>query len=188
MTSVSLSPEDRARVYLWFARAFSYPDEERFDEMKALSEILPGDLSEKFIQWIEELEEQNFQDIEADYVTLFISGFPRTVAPPYESVYKDEGLVMGPSTEEVIEYYSKYGLEPAEESSLPDSLPIELEFMGFLLQNYPDENDTSNFFKEHLISWAYDFIEKVVNSEYPIYKGLAGLLKNFLKEEEEIFS
>ncbi len=181
-----LTPETRARVYLWFARAFSYPDEERFGEMAALLE----ELSEwkdapRLREWMEEVEKSKLQELEADYVTLFISGFPTTVAPPYESVYRD-GMVMGASTDDVIEMYSKYQLEPAEESSLPDSLPIELEFVAFLLENYPDSEDLAYFFREHLVSWVYEFLDRVEKSEYAIYGNLASMLRDFLSEEDKL--
>ncbi len=183
-----LPPDIRARAYLWFARAFSYPEESRLEELNALIEgLFDYDIQDEMREWLEDLLERNIQDVEADYVTLFISGFPKTVAPPYESVYK-EGLVMGASTEDVIEMYSKYQLEPAEESSLPDALPLELEFIAFLLENYSDSPDLNYFFKEHLISWVDDFIEKVETSEFPLYARLAKLLKQFIEQEKTFFS
>ncbi len=188
MKKTEPSRESRARAYLWFARAFSYPDKERYEEMRILAQELIDleELKDEMERWMDQLDSLNFQDVEADFVNLFISGFPTTIAPPYESVYRNNGLVMGPTTEDVIEMYAKYQLEPAEESSLPDSLPIELEFIAFLLENYPDSRDLTYFFREHILSWIDEFLDRVGDSGIPLFVTLSRMLRKFIDQEKDL--
>ena len=182
--------ENRARVYQWFARAFSYPTVDRIEELK----IIPAQIDEEsafldaLFDWAVKLSELPKDQVEPDFVTLFINGYPKTIAPPYESLFRGSTTMLGPTSDDVIQYYVKYQLEPAEDSTLPDALPIELDFVGFLLSQNPDNEDIKEFVNEHLLTWVFDFVDKIKGSDIEIYERLADLFKEFMLEEQNLYS
>ncbi len=110
-----------------------------------LEENLFGNLSEGLKQvcpeaavFAGEMEKQihNYteEDLGIEYAKLFVGPF-ELLAPPYGSVYIDEGgRVMGDSTMKVIEAYQREGLSKNEEfKDLPDHIVVEMEFMSYLL-------------------------------------------------------
>ncbi len=110
-----------------------------------LEENLFGNLSENLKQvcpeaaaFADEMETQindyTEEALNIEYAKLFVGPF-ELLAPPYGSVYIDEGgRVMGDSTMKVIEAYQREGLSKNEEfKDLPDHIVVELEFMSFLL-------------------------------------------------------
>jgi len=184
---ILLKNNDLARVYSWFARAFSYPVPERIEELKGISaEIeVDNDFVNELFQWSVDLSEINKEQLEADFVTLFINGYPKTIAPPYESLYRGSSLMLGTTSEDVIQYYVKYELEPAEDGSLPDALAIELDFVAFLITQNPSNVDINKFINEHIFTWVEDFIAKINESDVDIYKKLGTLFLAFVSEEKE---
>ena len=181
---------DRARVYQWFARAFSYPTVDRIEELKIIPAQIDeeSDLLDDLFNWAVELSELPRDQIEPDFVTLFINGYPKTIAPPYESLFRGSTTMLGPTSDDVIQYYVKYQLEPTEDSTLPDALSIELDFVGFLLSQEPDNEDIKEFVNEHLLTWVFDFTDKIKESEIEIYKKLADLFKRFMLDEQSLLS
>ena len=73
-------------------------------------------------------------DLSVEYAQLFVGPY-ELLAPPYGSVYLDEGKrVMGDSTIAVKQTYQEYGLKLADDfKELPDHIAVELEFMYYLI-------------------------------------------------------
>jgi TorA maturation chaperone TorD len=97
--------------------------------------------------------------------------------PPYESVYRGEGLVMGESTKQVMNLYREvdYGL-PEGWGYLPDYLGIELDFMAYLCRQETDawqrgaaeiardkQRLQQEFLANHLLQWAPSFYKQFLS-------------------------
>jgi TorA maturation chaperone TorD len=134
-------------------------------------------------------------ELSVEYAKLFVGPY-RLKAPPYGSVYLDDGRrVMGDSTLEVINIYQVTGLTMDDEfKELPDHIAAELEFMYFLsyrkvdalerseLQTASDLKQTAEYFlNEHLRKWVPRFsrnIKEGTRSEF--YDALADCLSKFI--------
>jgi TorA maturation chaperone TorD len=94
--------------------------------------------------------------------------------PPYESVYRGEGMVMGESTKQVIDLYREvdYGL-PKGWGDLPDYIGIELDFMAYLCRQETEawqrgdpevardkQRQQQEFLANHLMQWAPSFYKQ----------------------------
>lgn len=134
------------------------------------------------------------EDLLVDYASLFI-GPNELIAPPYGSVYLDEGRrTMGDSTIEVMKIYKDEGLAIDENfKELPDHIAVELEFMYYLifkeieaLEN-KDNEKTAHFIEvqelflhRFLGKWIKPFCDKITEgTENEFYRALAGCLSTF---------
>ncbi|KXS39610.1 MAG: anaerobic dehydrogenase subunit [Candidatus Frackibacter sp. T328-2] len=142
--------------------------------------------------------ESLWKEILFDFNRLFV-GPDKLQAPPYESVYRDEGLIMGPSTLEVRNFYQSEGLKLENQGKEPDDhIGIELEFLSYITRliimsqekqaeeevNYYQEL-YEKFLNEHLLQWGLEFADLIIDkAETKFMKGVGLYLKGFLKEEE----
>lgn len=138
-----------------------------------------------------------WREVLFDFNRLFV-GPDKLQAPPYESVYRDEGQIMGPSTKAVRSYYQAEGLQSNRQGQEPDDhIGIELEFLSYLTNtvllarkkemskviSYYQElyND---FLKKHLLQWGTEFAELVAaEAQTQFMEGIGLYLKAVLKEE-----
>lgn len=139
------------------------------------------------------------EELEPEYHRLFV-GPGRLPAPPYESVYRDGGTVMGPSTLEVIRQYRQagYALDPRA-GEPPDHVAAELAFMALLAGEEAvawEEGDPArarrwqqrqrDFLQGHLALWAPELSGRVLEAtEAPFYRGLAVSLREQVAIELE---
>ncbi|MFZ7104249.1 MAG: TorD/DmsD family molecular chaperone [Peptococcaceae bacterium] len=113
--------------------------------------------------------------------------------PPYESVYRDGEILMGPSTKLVRRHYQRsdiyHGWKLAENP--PDYLGLELEYMFFLCRAQSaaaGEEDKQkikscrrHFLEEHLGKWAPAYsgqIRRWAGTEF--YQGIGLLLEQLI--------
>ena len=70
----------------FLSQAMAYPDK---NFLKALSEIKNKySVNFSFMNKLLEIaEKENLNELQAEYTHLFISGFPKTPCPPYESFF-----------------------------------------------------------------------------------------------------
>jgi len=147
-------------------------------------------------------EEQLLEDLAIEYTGLFIG--PGNFISPHESVHHiredgDYGNHWGADTVAVKKFVEATGLSYQPDfGGMPDHITAELEFMQKLeerLSQARTANETEladnltmikqRFFKEHILSWMPDFLDKVINkANLPFYRQLAGLTKSFLEQEE----
>ena len=136
-------------------------------------------------------------DLRVEYAKLFSGPF-ELLAPPYGSVYLDEGRrVMGDSTMEVIAEYEKEGLARSDDfRDLPDHITVEMEFMSYLIykeiealqksdtgsaKEYMDRQDI--FLNTLLRPWVPPFCEKIKQGTINgFYTALAGCLSTFVNK------
>jgi len=134
-----------------------------------------------------------------EYHRLFV-GPDRLPAPPYESVYRDGGVVMGESTSEVARRYREagYALDPSVRGP-PDHVETELAFMELLageeaaaweqgdpIQAGRWQARQREFLAGHLACWAPELSGRILGAtEAPFYRGLAVALREFVAVELE---
>jgi putative dimethyl sulfoxide reductase chaperone len=128
----------RANVYAFLASLFStHPTQATVRAVREMAEDLA----------LNGLEPSALEELEREYMDLFVVPNPRYVAP-YESVYCDQwmpvardgeapadsgsrrGLLMGDSSLQVRQCYEEAGVVPDE--ALPDHIATELRFMAWL--------------------------------------------------------
>ncbi len=126
-----------------------------------------------------------------DYAKLFVGPFD-LLAPPYGSVYLDEGRrVMGNSTMDVCAQYQRAGLGlTAGFKEAPDHITVELEFMYYLIHKHLLTDDVqylelqATFLREHLGSWVEPFTKAMEeNASRGFYRNLAHLTRLFIRAE-----
>ena len=121
--------------------------------------------------------------------------------PPYESVWRGEGRVMGRFTEEVLRLYFSTGVVPDLSEELPDYLGVELNFMARLAFKEASEGGENScqgngwrgwqkkFLENHLWPWVPKYL-KAMREEActDFYRGLSFLLEGFLILEKDFLS
>jgi DMSO reductase family type II enzyme chaperone len=131
----------------------------------------------------------------AEHARLFV-GPQRVIAPPYGSVYLEEGRrVMGESTLEALREYEEAGLHlDAAFKELPDHIAVELEFVYYLTAKAVDaaaagnRNDATShysarerFLNRHLRRWVPPFCARIIEgTENDFYRPLAECLTAFV--------
>jgi len=135
-----------------------------------------------------ELSEKTLQELETEYVSLFISDLGGALVPPYGSVYLDNE-VMGPSTRRVAEKYRKAGFKKdSGHDDLPDHISVELEYLFKLTQkeNRKKYHLHLEFFDELLAPWVEEFTGSVRReADSGFYSTLAGWLNAGLKRDRQ---
>lgn len=137
------------------------------------------------------------KELSIEYAKLFLGPF-ELLAPPYGSVYLDEGgRVMGDSTMEVIDIYQKEGLARSDDfKDLPDHIVVEMEFISYLLykereamENADEDsamhykNRQESFLNTFLRPWVSPFCKKIKEGTCnEFYVSLAGCLSVFVKK------
>ena len=189
---------NRANIYKLLADCFKYPEDSLEDTLKLLKSATVN--YDDVMRTSAEKLVDNFKlntflkELQIEYSRLFVGPF-QLDAPPYSSVYLDkQGLVMGESTQQAIEFYVKAGLDPALEiHEPPDHIRVELEFMYFLLfRKVMDKNNqfldiSYEFMEKHLTHWVFTFTNKIKDcTESKFYIRLAELLDSFLSKEKEL--
>ena len=143
------------------------------------------------------LTSENLDEAVIEYARLFIGPFA-LVAPPYGSVYLDEGKqVLGDSTLAVQKFYHREGLElPDDFKDMPDHIAVELEFMSSMAAEYSEMiaskdshasvsmDKQSEFAETFLLPWLPQFCDRVCEgSDMDVYKRLAECLRIFCEED-----
>jgi TorA maturation chaperone TorD len=164
----------RANVYAFLASLFlSRPTE---GSVRAVREMAGG-------LEIEDPGPMVLDDLEREYMDLFVVPNPRYVAP-YESVFRDswsspveggapiKGLLMGDSSLAVQQCYDEAGVTPGGE--LPDHVANELQFMAWLWarQAVSGSEDgaliaelRSRFRADHVARWIADLSGRVAERD-----------------------
>ena len=129
-------------------------------------------------------DERFYNTLAVEYTRLFINATPKVPCPPYESMYR-ENVIMGDSTMDVMDSFSRAGLKVAGNfRDLPDHVAVELEFL-YYLRNYGYTEEHVSFMKEHFSKWVPKFCEEVEkNDRIGFYRQAAKVLREFITKEE----
>lgn len=104
--------------------------------------------------------------------------------PPWQSIYMepegDHPRLLGPSHHSALNWYRRYGFEPAVESEPADHLGLLLLFYAHLLTSDQAEETLQLFEAQHL-AWAPRFVEKLKGeARHPHFIQLAADLERHL--------
>jgi len=205
----------RAVIYRFLSRCFSHPDKDlpglfdsaRIEEFLQSWRYLGLDAEEavaRITNWLTRYPDYGTALLELDkeYTRLFITAYPKVVAPPYSSVYLDkERLVWGKSTAEAARLYEAAGLGISENfHDIPDHIAAEMEFVSHLIleQYRPEQTGATKtqelasierqFLTDHLFKWASLFFGRVAEySKVTFYSGIALLAQKFIEYESKTF-
>jgi DMSO reductase family type II enzyme chaperone len=205
----------RAIIYRVLARCFAHPDGELIELFSSsrLEEVLQAwrclgresSYIDKAANWLMKWPSQQtaLLELEKEYTRLFITAYPRVVAPPYSSVYLDkEQFVWGKSTAEAARLYEAAGLGMNRNyHDIPDHIAAELEFVSYLIaeQQKGDEQGSPSteqmsalekrFLTEHLYKWVQAFFNRVAEySRMTFYGMIAELASMFIEWDIEYIS
>ncbi len=197
----------RANVYGFLARVFSYPRRETFEILSRgnILEAFNG-LEEKLVtqayQIIELLRTMGYEKVCEEYVQTF-GHVISTECPPYETSYGEAHIFQQTQgMADIAGFYKAWGIDIASDThDRLDHVSAECEFMGFLLlkldyflsKGEKEAEDicldsSKKFLKEHLGKWTPIFSALVMKkSSGGLYHRAVKLLKKFIEKEAEIF-
>lgn len=135
------------------------------------------------------------ESLKIDFTRLFVGPF-KVLAPPYGSIYLEDGKIMGESTIDVRDWYEKEGLDVVINDA-PDHITMELEFMYFLVTKQTQATNAGNlqdiqlyqqkqasFLYSHLSRWIPQFVKNVQeNAQATFYKKLTSLTEMFVQKD-----
>ncbi len=151
----------RENCFRFLSACFYLPQKELFTEenlfgnlTEYLKTVCP-DAVDSSSDMEKKIHDYTDEDLRIEYAKLFVGPF-ELIAPPYGSVYLDEGRrVMGDSTMEVIKTYQKEGLSRSNDfKNLPDHIAVEMEFASYLIYKEIAALKKSDF------STAWEYMEK----------------------------
>lgn len=188
--------EQKANVYKILSVLFKTPTDETEFYLEhlqtSINNVYP-DLAELAGQLQQEFQAhgEDVTKLKVDHARLFVGPFDLE-APPYSSIYLDEGrLVFGNSTMTALNIYKEAGIEMSKDfKDVPDNITVELEFvyyLFFMLRENGEEkyaNLLKKFVQGHLIKWIIPFTNRVkekTKEDFYIY--LAELLVQIVNLE-----
>jgi len=186
-------------LYSYFTAALYRPEEDLFSpafysDIKAVSSSLGLDFTAE-LELVEESlrsEGMSLQQLKIEHSRLFVGPFALG-APPYESYYREKGLVMGESTVDVLRFYREAGFCISEDfKDAPDHIVLQVNFLAemcaaehALLQENNSEqaevvrDKTAHFLVKHLLQWLGPFYAAVQkNADYPYYPAIVRMVYN----------
>jgi TorA maturation chaperone TorD len=202
--------DGRGKIYATLAAAFYPPTGDMTKVWGAISNGLAvyGHAPEKTVEWDDSVGKPvtvSTSKLSQEYLRLFV-GPGHVYCPPYESVHRadrpemERGLVMGPSTVDLVRRYGEAGLTVSKNfRDLPDHIAVELEFMYYLCAKESEltsgkrsdeveewRKRQREFVRDHLRPWVEAFGDCVLRSTcLSFYGSAAALLKAFVRKESE---
>lgn len=183
---------ERANSYKLLLESYYLPDENLIKMLSHLAESSSGLYSELAgnIPGMDEIE-----SLKVDYSKLFVGPYS-LLAPPYGSVYLENGKLMGDSTMDVRKWYSAEGLKITLRE-VPDHIALELEFMYFLISKEIEAINNSDsekaiyylekqrsFLETHLGTWVSAFAESVrSHGKTEFYRDLSHATESFVRRD-----
>jgi putative dimethyl sulfoxide reductase chaperone len=122
----------------------------------------------------QELAQLPLDEWQAEHTRLFVSGYPTTPCPPFESAYLS-GRLYGPQTQAIKQLYKRMGMD-ARASGVPD------DYLGTLLECAAHLNSDPaagrvfwhELWNEHLTRWVPRFCRELqIESRLELYRMVA---------------
>jgi TorA maturation chaperone TorD len=187
-----------SNVYMFLSILFRYPNENVYNELFANFNKFEL-FFEEYIAKMPELPYR--EDLETEYVSLFVTNKGGVPAPLYSSVYTDEErLVLRDSTVKLKEMMFEAGFKINEDlKEIEDNLYIMLEFISSLIKQLSENEyckkeiiDKLNIIFDVTDNYISPMIPEFTNkiSEYAkidFYKQIADLLSNFIEDRDNLF-
>ena len=194
MDQILTQESQRAASYRILADCYYPPDKKL---LKAL-----GDLGDRANPLLSEVAEcvggaECLQPLAVDHAKLFVGPYG-LLAPPYGSVYLEDGRFMGDSTVAVRTLYDQEELTLVVKDA-PDHIAMELEFMYFLILRLIEAVEGSDteqvsiyrqkqraFPRLHLGGWIPQFTENIEkHAQTSFYRTLGRATRIFIAEDIE---
>jgi len=126
-----------------------------------------------------ELEQLPLEHWQAEHTRLFISAYPSTPCPPYESAYR-HGTMGGPAAGDLAGLYRRAGLQATDVP--PDYLGTMLECAAYLMEQRMDEL-LRELTDEHLGLWVTRFANDLQShAKLTLYRSLSRQIERLLPE------
>ncbi len=133
--------------------------------------------------------------LKVDFAELFVGPY-KLLAPPYGSVYLEDGGIMGESSIDAKNRYESEGLDIVIKDA-PDHITVELEFMYYLISKQIEASKEADlqllqsslhkqasFLQSHLGRWIAEFAENVKkNASTEFYRNLAHQTEQFVQND-----
>ena len=154
---------------------------------------------EKMQKFCAQWNPRQLEELKLDYTRLFI-GLPKTLSPPYESVYLGKDHILFESyTLEVRGFYQQFNLHVDHLNKIPDDhIGLELYFCASLCQMCADaleldgnqiplqekyQRALKKFLHGHLLQWIDLFIPDVLNNaDTQYFRGIAYLTQGMIAD------
>ena len=104
---------------------------------------------------VDELSSLPLDQWQGEHTHLFLSGYPKTPCPPFESVYRNRRM-NGPACTEVEDFYQRAGLQMNSDEVPADYLGTELECAAWLLDR-GEQALWDELLEGHLKKWVGKF-------------------------------
>ena len=130
-----------------------------------------------------ELEKAGLEEWRGEYTRLFISGYPKTLCPPFESAYR-QGSMSGAAVEDLAQLYRRLGLQSTDMPA--DFLGTMLECAAYLLEREGsgDQELWTDLWEEHLARWVPGFARDLnEHSRLGLYRALGRELGALFQRE-----
>lgn len=140
------------------------PDQDSLSAIEDLTQTYP---------WLQQAAEQlntiPLAHWQAEHTRLFLSGYPKTVCPPFESAYR-HGCMDGPARTELEHLYRQAGLAPMDAPA--DYLGTLLECAAYLCdKNVSHQTIALALWDEHLRIWLPRFCSDLIqHSRLALYR------------------
>ncbi|TNJ39307.1 molecular chaperone TorD family protein [Chlorobaculum thiosulfatiphilum] len=179
------TPLQKAHRFKFLSQCLAFPNEAF---IPALNEAL-GKIDanrDELLALVAAFEREETEPLQAEYTRLFLNGYPRTVCPPYESVYLEKRM-HGDAAVAVAAAYAEW--EMSVEPGLIDHLATELEFLAFLASAESLDNAISadarkaseRFTQQHMSRWTPQFTADLqAGAKLDAYRMLAELMESTL--------
>jgi putative dimethyl sulfoxide reductase chaperone len=187
----------RADVYRILAECYRSPDE---GFLRALGDLAGGSPTAALNQIVQAAALADIDTLQIDHARLFIGPY-KLLAPPYGSVYLEDGVLMGNSTINIEDFYRQEGMEASGED-VPDHITAELEFMCVLIGREIEaveagQIDTTRDYRRkqkmflgvHIGAWIAEFADRIQqNAQTEFYKTLGRITVQFVQEDHQLLS
>ncbi len=171
-------------VLRFLSQCFAYPNSAFLPNLRTrLQEIIASEKEKAgFESLLPLFGKENNEQLQGEYTRLFITGYPNTPCPPYESVFR-EGRMLGSCSGKIQLVYEEWNM--TSDPGLVDHISTELEFLAFLasaatLDATREEARKAyrSFMLDHLSQWLPDFSKALEqHATFPAYRKLATLLE-----------
>jgi len=182
-----ISPLHKAHLFKFLSRCLAFPNEAFIPTLREAMEKI-DDSRDELPDLVGSFEREETEPLQAEYTRLFLNGYPRTICPPYESVYLEQRM-HGESTVAVAASYAEW--EMSVEPGLIDHLATELEFLAFLASAESLKNEISAdarkasdaFMQHHLSRWTPQFVADLkAGAKLDAYRMLGEVMERVLVE------
>lgn len=165
-----------------------------FEVLDSVPKSSPPDALNQLAAFLKGFDEPDalFEELEAEYVRLFVNDRGRVIAPLYESCYEDEKnpRLMGPAAIRMQKRLEAEGMAIGDDiREPPDHLAIELEYLYFLLtRSKPEENrmDEAADFASQTLIWVNRINERLAAEThcrfYPLITALLVSVLNWIAQ------